>query len=227
MPPPPLRIPKTRRSGFSLVEVAIAISIFAIALVALLGLLPGGMTTFRKAMDTTVTAQIAQRIMHDFEQAEFNTVIDLANPAMPTTGTGDGYSYQASPLPALPVWRCPPHYTFRAPVVGAPVLRYFDEQGYELIPSAAGTLTPTQLQALVYVVNVRIMPRAEMPLTNETSNHVAQVTVQVARNPNNVAVPILTGADADPNQPRRNLFLQTAGVQIYTYYALLGNLQGT
>src|SRR6266436_6376560 len=114
---PPFRKPKTRRSGFSLVEVAIAISIFAIALVALLGLMPGGMSQFRKAMDTTVTAQIAQRIMHELEEAEFNTVIDL--PHLPATSTGDGYSFQASPLPAPPVWNCPPHYTFLAPTVAS------------------------------------------------------------------------------------------------------------
>lgn len=197
-----------KTQGFSLVEIAIAVGILAVALVALLGLLPGGMNNFRKAMDTSVTAQIAQRILHDMEQAEFAEVIDLAN------------------LPTDPTSYCPPHFSFRAPTVKKPELRYFGEQGEEVIPKG---VTPTDLekQVIVYHVNIRIIPRAELPTTNETASQIAQVTVQVARNPGNVDIPILTGSEKDPNVPNRNLFENKKGVTIFTYFSLLGRKQGT
>lgn len=193
--------------GFSLIEVAIAVGILAVSLVALLGLLPGGMTTFRKAMDTSITAQISQRILHDMEQAEFDEVIDAAN------------------LPTDPTSYCPPHFSFRAPKKSAPVLRYFDEQGVEIIPKGA-TLSEAEKNAVIYHVNVRIIPRAELPTINETASQVAQITVQVARNSGNRNIPIFTGSDSDPNVPDRNLFKKTTGVTVSTYYSLLGKNQG-
>lgn len=198
-----------RRSerGFSLVEVAIAIGILAVALVALLGLLPGGMTTFRTAMDTSITAQIAQRIMHDLEQAEFSEVIDLAN--LPKDST----SY------------CPPHFSFRAPTRAKPAFRYFNEQGEEVIPTS-DTPSDKEKLAIIYYVNIRIIPRAELPTIGETGSQVAQITIQVARNSGNRNLPIVTGSDSDPNVPERNLFKKTAGVPILTYYSLLGKNQG-
>src|SRR5207248_38018 len=113
MTPLPASSSQCKASGFTLIEVAIAVGILAVALVALLGLLPGGMTNFRKAMDTSITAQIAQRILLDMQQAEFAQVIDE-----PASGTDN----------------IPPEYTFTAPTRGSKLFRYFDEQGGELIP---------------------------------------------------------------------------------------------
>lgn len=93
MEPPPLKSPPKKQSAFSLVEVAIALAIFAIAVVALLGLLPGGLNTYRRAMDLTVTSQIAQKIIHDFQESEFNDVIDLASLPVVTPGDLGGYRY--------------------------------------------------------------------------------------------------------------------------------------
>ncbi len=207
---PPLTPRQGNAAGFSLIEVAIAVGILAVALVALLGLMPGGMTNFRKAMDTSVTAQIAQRIMHDLEQAEFNEVIDLAN--LPPDPTGKSY--------------CVANYSFRAPSISAPALRYFDEQGAELVPSNGKTLSAAQKVSLVYYVNIRILPRAAIPTKNDFGSAVAQATVQVARNPGDRDIPIVSAAPTDANTPDRNLFQKTTGVQIYTYYALIGNNQG-
>ncbi len=242
---PPLRTPSAGHSGFSLVEVAVAIAIFAIALVALLGLLPQGMSNFRKAMDTTITAQIAQRIMHDLQQSQFNEVIDLTNlPQETVPPVTSPYLDQTRLVAGQPMRVCPRNYTFRAPTIAATTtstaannkaLRYFDEQGTELIPNAAGALTAIQLQELVYHVNVRVMPRAQLPTPNESGSAFAQVTIQVARNPNNVVIPIpstpaIGGATAaaldDVNKPERNLFQPTKGIQIYTYYTLVGSVQG-
>ena len=55
-----------------MIETAIALGIVAFALVALLGMLPAGLSTFRQSIDTTVCAQIIQRIVSDAEQSDFD-----------------------------------------------------------------------------------------------------------------------------------------------------------
>ena len=52
--------PSRSRAGFSLVEVALAIGIVAFAFVALLGLIPTGLNTFRQAIDKTNETAIVQ-----------------------------------------------------------------------------------------------------------------------------------------------------------------------
>ena len=198
--------------GFTLIEVAIAVGILAVALVALLGLLPGGMTTFRKAMDTSITAQIAQRILLDMQQADFDQIIDAP------TGTAS----------------ISPYYTFTAPKRGTQQFRYFDEQGVELIPANNGsTLSASQKIALVYQVNIRVMPTASMPAkADAVQESVALVTVQVARNPGNKAIPVYRSGSSDQKIPYRNLYDPTSdivkkrGIQIFTYSALIGKNQG-
>lgn len=64
--------------GFSLVEMVLAIGIVAFAFVGLLALLPVGMGIFREAMETSVSTQIAQRIISDLTETEFDQLI--ANP---------------------------------------------------------------------------------------------------------------------------------------------------
>jgi uncharacterized protein (TIGR02598 family) len=51
-----------------------AVAIAAFAFVAMLGLLPYGLETMRNAIDTTVTAQIADRLIHDARQLDFDTL---------------------------------------------------------------------------------------------------------------------------------------------------------
>jgi len=63
---------RAARRAFSLIETALALGIVAFALVGLMGMLPAGLATFRKAMDTTVSAQIVQRIVSDAEQSDFD-----------------------------------------------------------------------------------------------------------------------------------------------------------
>lgn len=72
---PPSRAPQR---GFSLVEVAIAIGIVSFAFVGLFALLPVGMGISREAMETSISTQIAQRIVSDLTETEFETLI--ANP---------------------------------------------------------------------------------------------------------------------------------------------------
>ena len=195
------------RRGFSLVEVALAIAVLAVALVGLLALMPSGVGNFRKAMDTSITAQIAQRILHDAEQSEFDALVDLSHlPPDP-----DGMSY------------CPERFSFRAPKVNNPAWRYFDESGTEIHPASTdGKLSVSERRLIVYQVNTRIRPRAELPTINESSGHVAQLTVQVARNPGNVELPIENNEEV----PEHNLFKGGISVPVFTYCALIGRNNG-
>lgn len=66
------------QAAFSLIETTLAIGIVAFAFVALMGLLPVGLTTFRRAIDTSVGSQIFQRVMTDAEQTDFDVLIGQA-----------------------------------------------------------------------------------------------------------------------------------------------------
>lgn len=197
-----------------MVEVSIAVGILAVAMVALLGLMPAGMTTFRKAMDTSTTAQIAQRVLLDMQQADFDQILDTKN------DHGNQSNY----------------YTFTAPLRNSQQYRFFDEQGIELVTSGGtnSSLSNAQKTALVYQVNIRIMPTAAEPVDPDSiKGAVALVTVQVARNPNNRTLTINRQQIGDPKDPKfsqRNLFDPDAtgnrGVQVFTYSALIGKNQG-
>lgn len=63
-----------RRMGFSLVEVLMAVGIAATSMALLIGLLPAGLSTFREAMNTTVTSQIGQRLLYEAAQTDYNVL---------------------------------------------------------------------------------------------------------------------------------------------------------
>lgn len=65
---------RKHRSGFSLVEVTLAIGLVAFAFVALLGLLPIGWTVFKNGMETSVRSQIFQRVVTDAQQTDFSVL---------------------------------------------------------------------------------------------------------------------------------------------------------
>jgi uncharacterized protein (TIGR02598 family) len=78
---PHSNIQRSRRFGlraFTLVEVATALGITSFCLPGILGMLPLALTTFREAIDTTVSAQLAQRIVTDAEQSDFDLLIASA-----------------------------------------------------------------------------------------------------------------------------------------------------
>lgn len=77
--------------GFSLIEVTIALGIVAISLIAIFGLLPMGLTTFRSSIDRTVASQIAQNIINQARQTDFSSLSDLATlTGSPKRFTEDG-----------------------------------------------------------------------------------------------------------------------------------------
>lgn len=65
--------------GFSLVEVAMALMIVAVAFVPLMGLIPVGLSTARSAMDQTLASQIVQEIGNEAQQSDFDEVVSSAS----------------------------------------------------------------------------------------------------------------------------------------------------
>jgi uncharacterized protein (TIGR02598 family) len=124
-----------QQQGFSLVEITIAIGVVAFAFVSLMALLPTGLNVFRQAMDTTVTAQIAQRITTELQETDYHTLLSATHL--------DGASSD-------PVTREEPAY-------GTLPRRYFDDQGNEIRPtSGKGELSEKERLRVLYEAHVRI-----------------------------------------------------------------------
>lgn len=118
---------KSLRRGFSLVEVVLAIGVVAFAFVGIFALLPVGLGVFREAIDTSVSSQIVQRVVSDAQVADFET---LTNPSTSSGGSSSG-DYFVLPL------------------------RYFDDQGTEVVSTSGNSLTSAQQLQVVYYVRVR------------------------------------------------------------------------
>ena len=177
------------QSAFSLVEVTICLGIASFALVVVFSLLPVGLNHFRKAMETSIGSQIAQRVISDAQQTDFDALIT---------------DFQGSPITG-------------ANATGLKPFRFFDDQGTEILPtgSAAGDpssapagLTVAEKQKIVYWVNTRIMPgNPDVGVTSTQNNaSLVTVTIQVAQNPGNQQLAFDSGAANDQNAPLRNLW---------------------
>lgn len=158
-------------------EVVLAIGVVAFAFVGILGLLPAGLTAFRKATDMSVGSQILQKIVEDARQTDFATLVDFKN-----TGASG-----ASPV------------TFRAPLVSAPAWRYFDEAGNEVVPAdpaarqAPASLSAQEKTQVVYDVSTRVVTTTALPSNGDTAavtncEYLATLTVQIVDNPGNAPV---------------------------------------
>lgn len=194
-------IPSCR--AFSLVEVTLSIGVVAFAFVSLMALVPVGLDTFREGMGTTVGAQIAQRVITEAQQTDFDLLIDHVSRA---DTSQDGL-------------------TFRAPSRNDERLRYFDEQGNEVIPKDPDNLSAEEKQKIIYHVNTRVMIRTPRPSDGLGSPAIdlATVTVQVATNPGNLEIPIHISPPAadDVTDPMRNLFKPTTKMSISTWSAMI------
>lgn len=69
---------RKRRSGFSLAEVAIAMGIVTFSLVAVLGLLPIGLSSFREANEATIESQIISQISSEVALMPFSKIPEYA-----------------------------------------------------------------------------------------------------------------------------------------------------
>lgn len=225
---PRLRRSSSRDSGFSLVEVALAIAVIAFAFVALLGLLPAGLTTFRRALDISICTEIAQRLVADAQGADFDIVTDREH---------------------LPAYAKGKDFSFRAPDArqDGGGIRFFDEQGNEILHTVGGSavkldkvedLTPDERLRVVYHVNVRVVPRVTPPTGGVNGadgfpmdrkagelGSLALMTIQIAHNPSGVALPLSSKKPDDPDAPDRNLWKPRDGVELFTYSAYIARNQ--
>ena len=189
------------KRGFSLVEVVMAIGIVAAAFIPLVGLLPVGMNAFRQSMDTTIASGIAQKVINEAIQTDFDTLIDNAHL---TRRSGDVD---------------PANFTFLGPLVASAsnnaAFRYFDDEGNELVPA-------DKAKAIFHVLT-RINPQVPLPgdVGNSDLRNLAQVTVQVVNNPGNQTIPITPYVVSDQNQPLRNMVDPAAKFWTYTAVALV------
>ncbi len=207
---------KSPPAGFSLVEVALAIGIVAFAFVALMSLLPAGLTTFRRALDISICTQIAQRVVSDCQEVDFDVLTDRDR--LPASADGKAYSFR-----------------MRVPGKTDILTRYFDEQGNEIVPTPpALELSAEDKLRMIYMVNVRVVPRVSLPTGKEgypvarlekQAGNLAQITVQVARNPSGLELKVHPGKEDDINEPERNLWMPKSGVDIFTYSSYIGKNQ--
>lgn len=183
--------------AFSLVESVLAIGIVAFAFVGLAGLLPSGLSTFRKSMDISMASQISQRVFDDLQQSEFDTVLkdaglDLSRSTSPQNGN----------LPR----------------------RFFDDQGNEvhLAIDGGGDPSPQQRVAahILYDVHTQIAWKGLIPGQEGDGDAIVQspslcsVAVQIINNPGGFALPDVLcspgdGSGGTPAQPAVTFVQQT------------------
>lgn len=142
-------------SAFTLVEVTLAIGVVALAFVAIFGLIPTGLNAFGGAMDTTIAAQIAQRLINEAEQSDFDSLTRETSP-----DSSNQVFLKRNPLDLF-----------------GGTVRWFDDQGNEL-SSAERAIYHVHTR----VMPETPFPQNGTAQDNE---HLATVVVQVANNPGN------------------------------------------
>jgi uncharacterized protein (TIGR02598 family) len=158
-----------------------AIAVIAVAFVALLGLLPAGMSAYRSAAATSAATQIFEKVLADARQTDFSKLVypGVGQPAKPVSAAN----------------------TFREPH-----LRYFDQDGEEVVPKSAGAPSADEVAKIVYHANTRIVTNSKVP-EGHLGLYLATLTVQIATNPGNLPLSF----DGD------QLFVPTPGIQIRTF----------
>lgn len=176
-------------------EVTLAIGVVAFAFIGVFGLIPTGLNTFHQAIDTSVGSQIAQRIITEIQQTDFNVLT------------------QASTGVANDTYR----YTWTLSNGQKSQIRYFDDQGTEVVPVNPASLSPVESQRILYWVNTRVMPATKVPSSSAnppddaTDQHLATVSIQIANNPGNQQLAVSSADSSDAGSPLRNLW--TGGLQ--------------
>lgn len=69
-----------RLSAFTLVETVLAIGIVSFAMISILGLVPVGLGTFRKAMNLTVESAIVQSVAGELQRIDYSNEIQRTDP---------------------------------------------------------------------------------------------------------------------------------------------------
>ncbi len=153
------------RGGFSLIEVVMAIGVVAFALVAIIGLLPAGMSVYRNAAANSAATQIFEKVLADARQTDFSVLI-YQGAGQPNSAATSGRAFRE------------------------PKLRYFDEAGEEVVPRSGGALSAEEQAKVIYHVNTRIVTNTKVPAdkAGHVGQYLATLTVQIANNPSNRAL---------------------------------------
>ena len=77
--PVPSRGSRQASAGFSLIEIVIAVGIFAFVIIPVIGLVSGGMKNLRQSMDDTVRADIAKAIVGEALRSPYSNVVSATN----------------------------------------------------------------------------------------------------------------------------------------------------
>lgn len=92
-------------AAFSLVELALAISIVAFSFLALLGLLPAGLQSNRASLRNTLQTHILQSISADVRLTDFQTLqSDAFSLSFPRTYDNEGNVLTNSEHPQVPIY---------------------------------------------------------------------------------------------------------------------------
>jgi uncharacterized protein (TIGR02598 family) len=172
--------------------------------VGVFGLLPTGLGVFRSAIDTSIGAQIAQRIVGDIQQSDFASLVPPPGATAPWIQSGGHLNqYLAHPL------------------------RYFDDQGHELSsPQDAGLLYVARVRfskpGAPDPANHTADWFTSLPTQGAAFNprNTTTVTIQLASNPANRDISSMV----DPNT-----FLidpataSAASVRVQTYSAIIAS----
>ncbi len=154
LPGPATRL--RRRGAFTLVEVTLAVGIMGFAFVAIVGLVPVGLTNFRQTKNASVASQISERMYSEVQNTTFER---LTKPGK--------------------TWRLPV-----SDAEGASVVRYFDDQGQEL--GAYGPTALYQVNVRVASATPFVQPGAADHRPVPPNPDLATVTIQIAYNPGNL-----------------------------------------
>lgn len=171
------------KRGFSLVEVTLAIAIVAFAFVSLLGLLPTGLNIFKQAMDTSVSAQIAQRVAGELQQTDYFTLLKNCTPNLTNF---DDTDTEFGVLPS----------------------RYFDDQGTEIPVAQSGKPSDNDRQRILYEVLVRLSRAKAVPLSDGKAvsrmgtRNLTTLTIQVVNNPSQQEIKLTDELLIDPTLTR-------------------------
>ncbi|MEI8339978.1 MAG: prepilin-type N-terminal cleavage/methylation domain-containing protein [Verrucomicrobiota bacterium] len=178
------------QSGFSLVEISLALAVMGFAFTTVFGLLGVGMQSFHDGVDCSATMQIAQQVINEVKQTDFDTLISGVD--SPNSNT-----------------------TFRLAAPnssGQCFVRYFDEQCREVAAGSVHAIYNVNVRVLLK------NSLATDSVTNGGVN-LATVTVQVVPNPGNLTIPWESGNPNDANSPLRNLWKKTSQFRVATYSA--------
>jgi uncharacterized protein (TIGR02598 family) len=170
-----MNTPPRLRAAFSLIEVTLAIAIVAFGFIAVFGLLPVGLNTFRNAKTVSVSNQVAQQLLTEYEQMDWLT---LTGSGAATVGT--------------------PYFSTDNPY-------YFDEQGQRIESDNSNSDGTIMTEQRIIQAQVRVQVGAKLPgwtpsdgANKNIDANTAMVTVQVAFNPTLNPANLATFSSSDP-----------------------------